>query len=56
MNVTMALDLGGTKVEAALVRADGTVVEGTRSRAATGAAVAADRAAGERAIAQVVRH
>ncbi|MFB9662776.1 ROK family protein [Glycomyces mayteni] len=56
MNVTMALDLGGTKVEAALVRADGTVVEGTRSRAATGAAAAADRAAGERAIEQVVRH
>ncbi|GAA2319658.1 ROK family protein [Glycomyces scopariae] len=52
----MALDLGGTKVEAALVREDGSVVEGTRSRAATGEAAAADRGAAERAVAQVVRH
>ncbi|MQM27012.1 ROK family protein [Glycomyces albidus] len=56
MNVAMALDLGGTKVEAALVRADGSVVEGTRSRAATGDAAAVDRGAAERAIEQVVRH
>ncbi|GAA1687805.1 ROK family protein [Glycomyces endophyticus] len=56
MNVTMALDLGGTKVEAALVREDGSVVAGTRSRAATGEAAAADRGAAEQAIEQVVRH
>jgi glucokinase len=56
MNVTMALDLGGTKVEAALVREDGSVVEGTRSRAATGEAAAADRGAAEQAIERVVRH
>ncbi|MBS1907970.1 MAG: ROK family protein [Actinobacteria bacterium] len=34
--VALAVDVGGTKLEAALVRADGTVVDGTRSRRATG--------------------
>jgi glucokinase len=34
--VALGVDLGGTKVEAALVAADGTVVAGTRHRRATG--------------------
>jgi len=34
--VALAVDFGGTKVEAALVRSDGTLVEGSRKRAATG--------------------
>jgi glucokinase len=34
--IALAIDLGGTKVEAALVRDDGTIVAGTRARAATG--------------------
>ncbi|GAB6859477.1 ROK family protein [Microbacterium xylanilyticum] len=34
--VALAVDVGGTKLEAALVRADGTVVDGTRSRRPTG--------------------
>ncbi|RDB48130.1 ROK family protein, partial [Tsukamurella tyrosinosolvens] len=32
----LAVDLGGTKVAAALVEADGTVVEASRHRAPTG--------------------
>lgn len=36
MSLALAVDLGGTKVEAALVDAAGVVVEGTRARAATG--------------------
>ncbi|MGN8025443.1 ROK family protein [Microbacterium sp. 22242] len=34
--IALAVDVGGTKLEAALVRADGTVVAGTRSRRDTG--------------------
>ncbi len=34
--VALAVDVGGTKLEGALVRADGTVVDGTRSRRPTG--------------------
>lgn len=34
--VALAVDVGGTKLEAAVVRADGTVVDGTRSRRSTG--------------------
>ncbi|MCL2515471.1 MAG: ROK family protein [Microbacteriaceae bacterium] len=34
--VALAVDFGGTKVEAALVRSDGALVEGSRLRAATG--------------------
>ncbi|MCD0445069.1 ROK family protein [Glycomyces sp. A-F 0318] len=55
MTVALAIDLGGTKVEAALVRGDGRVLEHTRTRAATGAGAAADRAVGEAAIAAAVR-
>lgn len=36
MDVALAVDIGGTKMEAALVASDGTVVEGSRSRQATG--------------------
>src|SRR3954462_4161294 len=36
MDLALAVDLGGTKVEAALVDADGVVLPGGRSRAATG--------------------
>ena len=32
----LAVDIGGTKMEAALVREDGTLVDGSRSRQATG--------------------
>jgi glucokinase len=35
-SLVLAVDFGGTKVEAALVRSDGTLVEGSRLRAATG--------------------
>jgi glucokinase len=38
----MALDVGGTKAEAALVRADGSIVEGSRTRVATGVDADAD--------------
>jgi len=55
MTVALALDLGGTKVEAALIGDDGTIIEGTRTRAATGASAAADRGVAESAIASVVR-
>jgi glucokinase len=55
MTVALAIDLGGTKVEAALVRDDGRVLEHTRTRAATGASAAADRAVGAAAIAAAVR-
>ncbi|GAA4480234.1 ROK family protein [Microbacterium panaciterrae] len=40
--VALAVDVGGTKLEAALVRADGTVVDGTRSRRDTGPAATFD--------------
>ncbi|SDD00430.1 ROK family protein [Glycomyces harbinensis] len=55
MTVALAIDLGGTKVEAALVSGDGRVLEHTRTRAATGASAAADRAVAEAAIAAAVR-
>lgn len=53
-SLALAIDLGGTKVEAALVRADGSIVEGTRSRAATGAAAGRSVSAAREAIASVV--
>jgi glucokinase len=34
--LALAIDLGGTKVEAALVRSDGTIKDGSRHRASTG--------------------
>ena len=41
MTVALAIDLGGTKVEAALIGTDGTIIEGSRGRAAMGATGAA---------------
>ena len=46
MTLALAIDLGGTKVEAALVDDTGHIVTGSRTREATGAAAAADRAPG----------
>lgn len=51
----LAIDLGGTKVEAALVADDGGILPGTRARAKMGAAAAADPAVAQRAIERVVR-
>lgn len=53
-SIALAVDLGGTKVEAALVAADGSIIESTRSRAATGATAAASRPAAEDALASVL--
>jgi glucokinase len=53
MTVAMALDVGGTKAEAALVRDDGSIVEGSRSRVATGAE--ADAATLRAGIAELAR-
>ena len=49
----MALDVGGTKAEAALVRDDGSIVDGTRSRVTTG--TTADAATLRRGIDELVR-
>ena len=55
MATALAIDLGGTKVEAALVAGDGGILPGTRVRAAMGAAAAADPTVAQRAVEQVVR-
>ncbi len=54
MSLVLALDLGGTKVEAALVDAEGRLVTGSRFRADTGAAAAADRDVAVAAIGYVI--
>lgn len=54
MTLALAIDLGGTKVEAALVDDTGRIVAGSRTREATGAAAASDRAVLERAVASVI--
>lgn len=54
MTLALAIDLGGTKVEAALVDADGAIVPGTRVRAETGSAAAQDAAAATAAVRSVV--
>ena len=54
MTLALAIDLGGTKVEAALVDSAGAIVPGSRTREATGAAAAQDRTVLERAVASVV--
>lgn len=56
MALALAIDLGGTKVEAALVDESGTIVAGSRTRAATGAAAATDVTVVERALADVITH
>jgi glucokinase len=50
----LAVDLGGTKVEAALVTDDGTIVDGSRDRRPTGSEANSDQLAG--AVRDVVRH
>lgn len=54
MSLALAVDLGGTKAEAALVDADGSIVEGSRSRAATGPDATPERL--RAALAEVVGH
>ena len=54
MTLVLAIDFGGTKVEAALVDSAGAIVPGSRTREATGAAAAQDRTVLERAVASVV--
>lgn len=53
MTTALAIDLGGTKVEAALVEEDGTVVAASRHRAPTGRGASSEKLAG--AVEQVVR-
>lgn len=53
-SVVLAIDFGGTKVEGALVRSDGSVVAESRSRAATGRA--AEVVALEASVGEVVTH
>lgn len=54
MTLALALDLGGTKVEAGLVADDGTIIPGSRTRVATGAAAASDGTVLERALGEVI--
>ncbi|HLP22822.1 MAG TPA: ROK family protein [Microbacteriaceae bacterium] len=54
MSHALAIDLGGTKVEAALISADGAILEGSRSRAATGATATSEDL--EDAVRRVVQH
>ena len=50
----LAVDVGGTKVEAALVAADGTLLDGSRERRPTGATSTSDELA--EAVRTVVAH
>jgi glucokinase len=52
--LVLAVDFGGTKVEAALVRPDGTLVPGSRSRAATGRGAEVPQL--EASVASVITH
>lgn len=54
MALALAIDLGGTKVEAALVDDTGAIIEASRHRAATGAAAASDVAVLARALDEVI--
>lgn len=55
MSLALAVDLGGTKVEAALVDGTGAIVPGTRHRAPTGEAAARDADVARAAIETVVQ-
>ncbi|GMA27920.1 ROK family protein [Arenivirga flava] len=55
MTLALAVDLGGTKVEAAIVDDDGVIVPGTRHRAPTGEAAAGDAGVARESIETVVR-
>jgi glucokinase len=52
--LVLSVDIGGTKVEAALVRPDGTIVSGTRSRAPMTASSVHDPASDTGPIAEVI--
>ena len=54
MPLALAIDLGGTKVEAALVDETGALVEGSRRRHPTGAAAATDVAVLRHALETVI--
>lgn len=54
MALALAIDLGGTKVEAALVDETGAIVAGSRTRAATGEAAASDLSVLTGALAHVI--
>lgn len=54
MTLALAIDLGGTKIEASLVDDAGTIIPGSRHRVATGAAAASDVEVLARAIDDVV--
>ncbi len=54
MSLALAIDLGGTKVEAALVDETGALLDGSRHRATTGAAAASDVSILARALDDVV--
>ena len=55
MTAALAIDLGGTKVEAALIGADGTILPGTRGRAPMGETGAANPDAAAASIAAALR-
>ncbi len=55
MTAALAIDLGGTKVEAALIGTDGTIIEGTRGRAAMGSAGASTPEAAAASIVSALR-
>lgn len=54
MTLALAIDLGGTKIEAALVDEAGALVEGSRTRVETGAAAASDVSVLSRALDELV--
>lgn len=54
MTLALAIDLGGTKIESALVDADGAIVEGSRHRTPTGAGAATDVTVLERGLTEVI--
>ncbi|MBF4562124.1 ROK family protein [Microbacterium sp. VKM Ac-2870] len=54
MTLALAIDLGGTKIEAALIDATGVIVDGSRHRTPTGEAAAAEVTVLERALAEVI--
>mgnify|MGYP001096345019 CR=1 FL=1 len=54
MTLALAIDLGGTKIEGALVDADGAIIEGSRHRTPTGAGAATDLTVLERGLTEVI--
>lgn len=54
MTLALAIDLGGTKIEGALVDANGAIVEGSRHRTPTGAGAATDLTVLERGLTEVI--